>query len=128
MTNSTEGPEILDMEAVEDAKDAMKGKFATMVQYYLEDTVSFVEQIEAALSANETDKIVSPAHTLKSSSAQLGAMQVSDIARELEAAARGTTDGEGAGENDIASLTQRLRAAFEAVEPKFKEILDQQAA
>ena len=124
MTNPTEGPEVLDMEAVEDAKDAMKGKFATMVQFYLEDTVAFVEQIEAAVSANETDKIVSPAHTLKSSSAQLGAMQVSDIAQELEAAAR---EGAGGG-NDIASLTQRLRAAFEAVEPKFKEILDQQAA
>jgi len=124
MTDSVDGPEVLDMEAVEDAKDAMKGKFATMVQFYLEDTVAFVEQIEAAVSANETDKIVSPAHTLKSSSAQLGAMQVSDIAQELEAAAR---EGAGGG-NDIASLTQRLRAAFEAVEPKFKEILDQQAA
>jgi HPt (histidine-containing phosphotransfer) domain-containing protein len=50
--------------------------------------------MQAAADASDAAAIVRPAHTLKSSSAALGAMRLSAIAREIETAGRdGTTTG-----------------------------------
>jgi HPt (histidine-containing phosphotransfer) domain-containing protein len=44
--------------------------------------------MEQAADANDAGAIVRPAHTLKSSSAALGAMRLAQVAREIEMAGR----------------------------------------
>jgi two-component system, sensor histidine kinase and response regulator len=59
-----------------------------LVETYLADTPTQLEAMTAAVDADDADALVRPAHTLKSSSATVGAMRLSAVARELEMAGR----------------------------------------
>lgn len=75
--------EIFDMRIVQEAKDTMKTKFPLMVEYFLEDSQIYVNDIKSGKTVTEA------AHTLKSSSRQMGAVKLSNIAREIEEVSRG---------------------------------------
>ncbi|HEY7525673.1 MAG TPA: Hpt domain-containing protein [Candidatus Limnocylindria bacterium] len=59
-----------------------------LLETYLAETPEQMAAMTAAVDANDADALVRPAHTLKSSSATLGAMRLSALARELEMAGR----------------------------------------
>ena len=70
------------------------GFVVELVETYLADTPAQLEAMASAVAADDADALVRPAHTLKSSSATVGAMRLSSVARELEMAGRtGTLDG-----------------------------------
>ena len=102
-------PSILDDETLDDLRASVNGDRAfvvELVEAYLADGATHVAEVEAALAAGDADGLVRPAHTLKSSSATLGAKRLASLARELEAAGRsGTLD---------ASITARTPALREA--------------
>lgn len=61
---------------------------------YLGDAPEQLAAARAAIAAGSADELVRPAHTLKSSSATLGAQTLAGLARELEQRARaGSLDG-----------------------------------
>jgi HPt (histidine-containing phosphotransfer) domain-containing protein len=62
-----------------------------LVETYLADTPAQFVAMTAAVEADDADALVRPAHTLKSSSATVGAMRLSSVARELEMAGRSGT-------------------------------------
>ena len=55
---------------------------------YLEDAQDLVEQLGEAAESLDFDQIRFAAHTLKSSSALMGAMALSEVCREIEGKAR----------------------------------------
>ena len=59
-----------------------------LVDTYLADAPAQLEDMAAAIEADNAASLVRPAHTLKSSSATVGAMRLSAVARELEMAGR----------------------------------------
>lgn len=59
-----------------------------LAQTYLEDAPLRLAALDDAAAAGDPAGLVAPAHTLKSSSASMGAVRLADLARELEAAAR----------------------------------------
>jgi len=59
-----------------------------LVETFLADAPTQVDAMTAAVQADDAAALVRPAHTLKSSSATVGAMRLSSVARELEMAAR----------------------------------------
>ncbi len=59
-----------------------------LVRTYLSDTPALVDGVESAATADDAAALVRPAHTIKSSSATVGAARLSALARELELAAR----------------------------------------
>jgi two-component system sensor histidine kinase/response regulator len=67
-----------------------------LLETYLAETPEQLAAIGAALEADDADALVRPAHTLKSSSATLGAMRLSALARELEMAGRSGSLGPSA--------------------------------
>jgi HPt (histidine-containing phosphotransfer) domain-containing protein len=62
-----------------------------LVETYLADTPSQLDAMTAAIESDDADALVRPAHTLKSSSATVGAMRLSSVARELEMSGRSGT-------------------------------------
>jgi HPt (histidine-containing phosphotransfer) domain-containing protein len=62
-----------------------------LVETYLGDTPSQLDAMTAAVEADDAAALVRPAHTLKSSSATVGAMRLSSLARELEMEGRSGT-------------------------------------
>jgi HPt (histidine-containing phosphotransfer) domain-containing protein len=59
-----------------------------LVETYLADAPAQVDAMSAAVEADDAAGLVRPAHTLKSSSATVGAMRLSSVARDLEMAGR----------------------------------------
>ena len=59
-----------------------------LIETYLADSPAQLEAMAEAVTAEDAASLVRPAHTLKSSSATLGAMRLSAVARELEIAGR----------------------------------------
>lgn len=65
-----------------------------LVETYLSEGEGHLRGMEAAIAAADPAAIVRPAHTLKSSSASVGAMRLSAICRAIEEAGReGQADG-----------------------------------
>jgi HPt (histidine-containing phosphotransfer) domain-containing protein len=60
-----------------------------LIETYLADTPTQFVAMTVAVEAEDAAALVRPAHTLKSSSATVGAMRLSSLARDLEMAGRG---------------------------------------
>ncbi len=73
-----------------------------LTEAYLADAPVHLAAIRRALDAGSAEELVRPAHTLKSSSATVGALVLSGYARELELDARG---------GSVAGGEERLAAA-----------------
>ena len=114
MSDATGGP--LDAAALEHLFEITGGDqefFDELVDTYLDDGVAQLAAMRAAADADDPVALLRPAHTLKSSSANVGALQLADACRALEAAARGgTVDDPGATVEDIAALFDAARGGL----------------
>jgi len=79
---------VLDSEVLAELREVMGAEFDSLVQMFITDAAKYIQQLEEAATANDLDRMVAPAHTLKSSSANLGAMAVSAAAKHIETGAR----------------------------------------
>ncbi len=67
---------------------------ADLVGEYFSDSLKLIGHMRQALAANEIDNFRRAAHSLKSTSANFGAMTLSALAKELEMMAKaGSLDG-----------------------------------
>jgi HPt (histidine-containing phosphotransfer) domain-containing protein len=104
----TDETPVLDQSVLDELRDSVGGDqsfIADLAATYLAESPDHLDAMQAAVSAADPAAIIRPAHTLKSSSASLGAMRLSHIAREIEFAGR---NGETSG------LEERVSAAREA--------------
>ncbi len=79
---------MLAAEVVEELRSVMGAEYLSLVRLFLEDAPGHVRALEAAAAANDMSAMVAPAHTLKSASANLGAMALSAAAKRIELGAR----------------------------------------
>ena len=89
-------PPILDEATLADVRASVADDaefVADLVRTYLSDGPTHLAAIAEAVAGDDAAALVRPAHTLKSSSATVGAMRISARARRIELAARsGTID------------------------------------
>lgn len=81
-------PPVLASEVVDELRAVMGSEYLSLVRLFLEDAPSHVHALEAAAAANDMSRMIAPAHTLKSASANLGAMALSAAAKRIELGAR----------------------------------------
>lgn len=79
---------ILDAEVVQRVHDLLGEKYGEMVEIYIKGACQYVTEIERALHDRDVEAAVIPSHTLKSISKQIGAMRLSEIARDFEDSVR----------------------------------------
>jgi CheY-like chemotaxis protein len=78
----------LDTSVIGDLVDVMGDEFPDLVRIYLEDTPKNVALLEQAARQRSMEGIIAPSHSLKSTSANLGALRLSELAKRLEHGAR----------------------------------------
>jgi signal transduction histidine kinase/DNA-binding response OmpR family regulator/HPt (histidine-containing phosphotransfer) domain-containing protein len=105
-------------EIVQDLIEMMGGEFTDLVRVYLEDTPKSVVQLERAAALGDNDGLVAPSHSLKSTSANLGALGLSEMAKRIEHGARSHTLSE-----DPVLLVAQLRSEFGRVEVELNRLL-----
>lgn len=89
---------------------------AELVDTYLEDGAAQVEALQAGIAEADVTSLIRPAHTLKSSSASIGAVALAERCRSLEADARAGAVPDAAKRIDaiasaFASVAAELRPA-----------------
>jgi HPt (histidine-containing phosphotransfer) domain-containing protein len=86
-----------------------------LVETYLADVPIQLEGIADAIGADDAAALVRPAHTLKSSSATVGAMRLAGVARELEMTGRSGSLDAG-GHDGLERARAEWRAASEVLQ------------
>ncbi len=86
-------PEILDSKILDslrelDAMSAQPGFLSKLVNLYLESVPKYIDQMRAALIANDSEALKLVAHSLKGASANVGATQFAEDCHALELMAR----------------------------------------
>ena len=80
---------MLAPEVLEELEAVMGAEYLGLIKLFLEDAPKQIQQLEQAAADNNIHGMIAPAHTLKSSSANLGALALSAIAKRIEVGARG---------------------------------------
>lgn len=75
---------VLDADTIAELREIMEDEFQDLLRTFLADMPELFAGIEAATAAGDAEALRQNAHTLKSSSASLGALQLSELARRLE--------------------------------------------
>ncbi len=83
------GLPVLAPEVLEELEAVMGAEYLGLIKLFLEDAPKQIQQLEQAAADNNIHGMIAPAHTLKSSSANLGALALSAIAKRIEVGARG---------------------------------------
>lgn len=87
-----------------------------LIDVYLADTPNRLSVLRQAIEGGDTETCIREAHTLKSSSANVGALALSASAREMEAAGRAGKTATLAGEIDRFEVHfAAVKAALEAL-------------
>lgn len=112
----------LDQEIVRDLLDVMGEEFTELVGVYLEDTPKNLALLEAAAARNDANGLIAPSHSLKSTSANLGAMTLAEIAKRIEHGARSGTLG------DAGTLVRDLTREYGRVSAELRNLLARSGA
>lgn len=76
---------LLDRQTLDDARQLMCGKFNMFVKIFLEDALFHIDTLKRiALLDRPADEAILPTHSLKSTSKQIGALQMSHMAERME--------------------------------------------
>ncbi|MET0066380.1 MAG: ATP-binding protein [Candidatus Thiodiazotropha sp.] len=95
---------IIDRNVLEELYEIMEEDFVSVLESYLKSAPSLMQAIRDSVKSGDMDGLVKSAHPLKSSSANVGAMELSILARELEFKGR---------QNDTAGLVDSYNRTAE---------------
>jgi HPt (histidine-containing phosphotransfer) domain-containing protein len=66
----------------------MEEEFPAIIRGYIEHAPTLMRELDEGVAAADAGRLVRPAHSLKSSSANVGAKRLSEISQDVEHAAR----------------------------------------
>ena len=84
-------PPVINASVLDDLREVLGSEVDKIITLYLEDAPRLIAQLERAVVGNDPIALRVAAHTLKSSSANVGATTLSEAARDLEHGARDGT-------------------------------------
>jgi signal transduction histidine kinase/CheY-like chemotaxis protein/HPt (histidine-containing phosphotransfer) domain-containing protein len=111
-------PDTLDTATLVDLEDIMGDELATLVDAYLRDGDTRMRNLHEAAARGDSTEVGKLAHSLKSSSANLGAMPLANRARQVEEAARSGTLANPV--DSVAALEQLYANAAAALRERYK--------
>lgn len=114
--------EIVNTVLLDEARAILKDKFDFLLGCYIDDVGNYIREIQDAVASKNAEGIVRPAHTIKSTSKRMGALCLSDIAKDIEHAARDASNNndsklwvEGAIIRDIREMTHVFEQTRESL-------------
>ena len=105
-------PEVLD-----DLYQVMQDEFTSLLGTYLESVKNMLDDMEKSLVAGDMESIVMPAHSLKSSSANVGALRLSGFAKAME------EGGKSGDAERVKSNWNRVRREFPRVMVELEAVM-----
>ena len=108
---------VLDPSVLDELRGILGTEVDRLIEVFLDDTPKLISALEVAAVGPDFEGLRNAAHTLKSSSANLGAMSLSNAAKRVELGARnGTLERPAVAvamiSNEFARARQALRTAM----------------
>ncbi len=121
-STSRPDPQVLDLAVIDELRE-LGGEedpqlLFELIELFLEDAPARLAEMEEALDAQNLDGMRRAAHTLKSSSANMGAVMFSQLCKDLELAAR-ESDASGFRETHAS-----CHSAYQAFEAELRRLRD----
>jgi HPt (histidine-containing phosphotransfer) domain-containing protein len=103
------------LDAIRQLDDGSTGLLAQVIQLYFQSAPALLGDLRRGLEGQDNELLKRAAHTLKSSSGNVGAARLAELCRRIEAAARSGTLGPDVPRADeVDAEFERVRAALEA--------------
>jgi signal transduction histidine kinase/CheY-like chemotaxis protein len=118
---SAASSELLDHEAIAQAKAILGAKYADMLQLFFTNCEEKISEMQNAEAAGKLPDIIRPAHTLKSTAMQMGASKLSTQAKELEILLK-STDTPASLHPQITTLLQHLHSTWQQTKPLMQRL------
>lgn len=99
------------------ASDILGDKLSAILTCYLEDAEGYIERLAESVATRDMEAAITPAHTLKSSSRQLGVTTLAELAAQAEMVARQESSETAC--NAIAQMLPAMREALVRIRPFF---------
>ena len=106
------------IDALRSMDDGDDGFLKEMITIYLEETPPIIKSLQAGLDNKDKELFIRSAHTLRSSSANVGAMALSELGKELE------TIGKNGGSNNVKEKTNKVVEEYEKVKKALEKYLE----
>ncbi|MFK7795696.1 MAG: EAL domain-containing protein [Gammaproteobacteria bacterium] len=97
----------IDEERIEELRDSVATAFDQMVNAYVEDLPGLVTSLEEAVNTKDAKQVQHYAHSIKGSSKNFGAVELADVAKEIEDMGR---------DDQLQDVNTHLIALFEEVD------------
>ena len=104
---------VLDDKVLHELKEIMEDDYVGLLRTYLRNAPELLAELEAAAKRGDVEAMIRPVHSLKSSSANVGAVHLSALARDVEQHARARDFG--AAKQSLADLYAAFADAEEAL-------------
>jgi diguanylate cyclase (GGDEF)-like protein len=115
-------PESLDETVLARLTEALGGAIGQAIRPFLEDMPVYLDELEAAALAVETEQLRRAAHAVKGAAGNLGAAALAALAKEIEEHAVAARTGE------VLPLVARLRAEFALARQGLEAALERESA
>ncbi len=120
-SHTSNAPDEIDQDALENMKDLMEDKFGACVQKFLDSSAKHIATAEEAIANNNAKLLADSAHPLRSSSATLGLLRVAELAADIESKA---DQIHATGENNLSTLSallEDLKKSFETHQAELRK-------
>ncbi|MCV6621528.1 MAG: Hpt domain-containing protein [Cellvibrionaceae bacterium] len=110
---------VLNEHLLNELRDLMGEDFNLLIDTYRSDSDYRLKKIQESIAASEYSDVVSAAHSLKGSSANIGALNMEELCHQLVLAGR---DGD---QSSMSYLLPKLKTEFEHIRAYFSDIPSQ---
>ena len=107
--------EIIDLDVLNELKEIMEDDFDELIETFIDDGQKQVDDLRVAIDASIAPDVRRIAHTLKGSSANLGANALSETCKVLE------HDAAEDNLSDANNQYEKIKSAYEAVKASLAE-------
>ena len=108
--------QYIDINTYTEISDILEDELPSVINEFLKDSSMKISDLECLVKSFEPEKVFAISHSLKSSSANLGALQMSELCREIEAISRnGSMD-------NVPELFDSLKTIFSASSEELKKL------
>lgn len=108
----------IDDEALAQLASVMEDEFVDLLQTYLNNVPRELARLDQGFASKESERVVASAHAIKGSSANLGAVRLGALCRDLERLARS-----GALPPEALQLRDDIHSEFACVKPALESRL-----
>jgi HPt (histidine-containing phosphotransfer) domain-containing protein len=117
----TQESEIINIEALDTARNLLGERFSVIIKYFLEDTEVYLAEIAKGLKEKNIRIIFSSSHTIKSSAKQLGIDRLSDVAKQTESLSLEMMDSGNQAWEDLERLYNKLKNELDKAIPELNK-------